>query len=86
MRAHTSQGVNGFVQPMIGWMRINAPPKPRRPSVIGWDAWNGEPDRLDPAYPHQNGSPFPPEVILGGFLFGDDPPEAARSDLVAASR
>ena len=24
--------------------------------------------------PTKNGFPFPPEVILGGFLFGDEPP------------
>ena len=57
-----------FLQPTIGWKRIDAPPKPGRPSVIGWDALNGEPNCLDPAYPPKNGFPFPPEVILGGFL------------------
>jgi hypothetical protein len=44
------------------------PPKPERPSVIRWEASNGDPDLADPAYPPKNGFPFPPEVILGGFL------------------
>ena len=51
-----------------GWKQIDTPPKPERPSVIGWDALNGKPNSLDPAYPPKNGFPFPPEVILGGFL------------------
>ena len=32
-------------------MRITAPPKPGRPSVIGWDVLNGEPNYFDPVYP-----------------------------------
>ena len=68
IEALTSQGVLVFLQPTIGWKRIDSPPKPERPSVTGWDALNGLPNCLDPAYPPKNGFPFPPEVILGGFL------------------
>jgi hypothetical protein len=54
---------------MIGWIQTEAPPNPERPSVIRWETSNGDPDLADPAYPHKkNGLPFPPEVILGGFL------------------
>jgi len=61
-----------FFQPMNGGRQTDGPPKPERPRVTGWDAWNGLPNRLDPAYPEKNGFPFPPEVTLGGFLFGDE--------------
>jgi len=44
----------------------------RKTKVTGWGALNGLPNCLDPAYPEKNGFPFPPEVILGGFLFGDE--------------
>jgi hypothetical protein len=51
-------------------MRITALPKPRRPSVIRWEALSGGPNLTDPAYPTKTASRFPPEGnILGGFLF-----------------
>jgi hypothetical protein len=57
-----------FFQRKIGWERIDAPPEPQRPSVISWDALNDKPNCVNPARPRKNGLPFPPEVILGGFL------------------
>ena len=62
-----------FFQPTIGWRQIDAPPKPVGPSVIGWGALNGLPNHLDPAYPQKTAFRLPPEVILGGFLFGHEP-------------
>ena len=76
IEALSSQGVLAFLQPSIGWQRIVSPPKPEGPSVIGWDALNDKPNWLDPARPPKNGFPLPPEVILGGFLFGDELPIA----------
>jgi hypothetical protein len=77
IEALTSQGVLVFLQPSIGWYRISSPPKPDRPSVTGWCALNGLPNRLDPAFPEKNGFPFPPEVTLGGFLI-DKPQTPGR--------
>ena len=71
--------------PPLAGIRIDSPPKPERPSVIGWDALNGPPNCLDPAYPTKNGFPFPPEVILGGFLFGDEPPRTDVNDYAATT-
>ncbi len=74
-----------LLQPTIGWRQTDTPPKSERPRVTGWDAWNGLPNRLDPAYPEKNGFPFPPEVILGGFLFGDEPPRTDVNDDAATT-
>ena len=71
MQALTSQDVLVLAPAFTGWKQTDTPPKPEGPSVSGWDALNGKPNCLDPAYPQQNGFPFPPEVILGGFLFVD---------------
>ena len=71
MQALTSPGVTVFLQPTIGWRRIDAPPKPVRPSVTGWDALNGEPNRLDPAYPNKKRLfRFPPRSSLGVSCLG----------------
>src|SRR5271166_2568953 len=56
------------LKPTRGWRQNKVPPKPERLSVIGWDASNHTPNCIDSAYRPKNGFPFPPEVILGGFL------------------
>jgi hypothetical protein len=68
MQALKSLDVTVLFQPEIGWRQIDAPPKPARPSVIGWVALNHTPNCPNSAYPPKNGFPFPLEVILGGFL------------------
>ena len=55
----------------------------RKTKVAGWGALNDKPNCLYPAYRHKNGFPFPPEVILGGFLFGDEPPRTDVNDYAA---
>jgi hypothetical protein len=55
------------------WRSIDAPPTPRRPSVIGWDAFNGngnsEPNCLDPAYPSKTAFRFPPRATSLGVFY-----------------
>ena len=62
-----SPGVLVFHQPKFCWRGTYAPPKPERPSVIGWDALNDKPNCLNSAYPPKNGFPFPPRSSLGVF-------------------
>jgi len=85
MQASSSPGVRVFFQPTIGWRQTDAPPKPVRPSVTGWCALNDKPNHLDPACPPKTAFRLPPEVILGGFLFGDEPPRTDVNDDAATT-
>jgi hypothetical protein len=40
---------------------------PERSNVIRWETSNGDPDPVN-RHAQQNGFPFPPEVVLGGFF------------------
>src|SRR5262245_15023477 len=55
---------------MNGWTRVTAPPMPRRPSVIRWEALHGGPDLADPAYPSKTAFRFPQGGPWEFFLSG----------------
>src|SRR5271157_2263461 len=57
----------------------------RKTKVAGWGALNGLPNHLDSAYPQKTAFRLPPEVILGGFLFGDEPPRTDVNDYAATT-
>ena len=44
---------DGSIQPMSGWTRIIAPPKPSRPSVTGWLPGTASPTTLTRHTPEQ---------------------------------